>query len=90
VLGKLDVDDPGHDDFEVWSPSEERSERCLFGRQVNKSLVFAILSESDLHFFSQTLYHRRRRDRNCVVGKQSKADESIVKNCACTPSDFEW
>ncbi|KAH9989911.1 Oligoxyloglucan reducing end-specific cellobiohydrolase [Russula compacta] len=66
---KLDIEDPGHDDFELWSPSEERAERCLFGRQ--------------------TLYHRRRRDRNCVVGHQKKAKEVIVKNCACTASDFE-
>ena len=36
LLGKLDIEDPGHDDFELWSPSEERAERCLFGRQVNK------------------------------------------------------
>jgi len=30
----LDVQDPNHDDFELWSPSEERNEQCLFGRQV--------------------------------------------------------
>jgi hypothetical protein len=35
-LGTLDIEDPGHDDFELWSPSEERAERCLFGRQVNE------------------------------------------------------
>ncbi|KAJ7259099.1 hypothetical protein B0H12DRAFT_1070032 [Mycena haematopus] len=29
----IDVNDPGHDDFELWSPSDERAERCLFGRQ---------------------------------------------------------
>jgi len=29
----LDLVDPGKDDFELWSPSEEREERCLFGRQ---------------------------------------------------------
>ncbi|KAF7345047.1 Sortilin [Mycena venus] len=29
----IDVEDPGHDDFELWSPSDERAERCLFGRQ---------------------------------------------------------
>lgn len=34
AVGVLDVQDPGHDDFELWSPSEERNERCLFGRQV--------------------------------------------------------
>jgi len=33
-IGVLSVDDPGHDDFELWSPSLERQERCLFGRQV--------------------------------------------------------
>ncbi|KAG6872853.1 vacuolar protein sorting/targeting protein PEP1 [Termitomyces sp. Mi166 len=29
----LNLEDPGADDFELWSPSEEREERCLFGRQ---------------------------------------------------------
>ncbi|KZP04862.1 Oligoxyloglucan reducing end-specific cellobiohydrolase [Athelia psychrophila] len=65
----LDPDDLNHDDFELWSPSEERSELCLFGRQ--------------------TMYHRRIRDKNCVVGKQEKVEEKIVKNCACVASDFE-
>lgn len=34
IIGVLDTEDPGNDDFELWSPSEEREERCLFGRQV--------------------------------------------------------
>jgi hypothetical protein len=34
AVGVLNVEDPGHDDFELWSPSEERQEQCLFGRQV--------------------------------------------------------
>jgi len=29
----LNLEDPSHDDFELWSPSEEREEQCLFGRQ---------------------------------------------------------
>ena len=29
----LNVSKPGIDDFELWSPSEERAEQCLFGRQ---------------------------------------------------------
>jgi len=33
-LGVINVEDPGHDDFELWSPSEERAEHCLFGRRV--------------------------------------------------------
>ncbi|KZV63315.1 Oligoxyloglucan reducing end-specific cellobiohydrolase [Peniophora sp. CONT] len=65
----VDIDDPGNDDFELWSPSEERAERCLFGRQ--------------------TLYHRRKRDRNCVVGAQPKAKEINVKTCSCHNNDFE-
>ncbi|OCH85342.1 Oligoxyloglucan reducing end-specific cellobiohydrolase [Obba rivulosa] len=65
----LSIEDPGHDDFELWSPSEERTEQCLFGRQ--------------------TLYHRRKREANCVVGNQEKAEEKVVNSCGCTASDFE-
>jgi len=65
----LNVEDPGKDDFELWSPSEERQELCLFGRQ--------------------TLYHRRVRETNCVVGNQPKALERVERNCTCTKTDFE-
>ena len=33
-LGDIDAENPGKDDFELWSPSEDRPEQCLFGRQV--------------------------------------------------------
>ncbi|KAG0704558.1 hypothetical protein DFH29DRAFT_910863 [Suillus ampliporus] len=65
----VNVEYPGHDDFELWSPSEERAQLCLFGRQ--------------------TLYHRRKRDVNCVVGDTPKALDDIVRNCTCTLEDFE-
>ncbi|KAJ7695034.1 vacuolar protein sorting/targeting protein 10 [Mycena rosella] len=65
----LNVENPGKDDFELWSPSEERQEQCLFGKQ--------------------TLYHRRVRDKNCVVGNQPKAAERIEKHCMCNKADFE-
>ncbi|KAG1738539.1 hypothetical protein EDB19DRAFT_1714235 [Suillus lakei] len=65
----VDVENPGHDDFELWSPSEERDSLCLFGRQ--------------------TLYHRRKRDVNCVVGDTPKALDNIMRNCTCTAEDFE-
>ncbi|THH04806.1 hypothetical protein EW145_g5251 [Phellinidium pouzarii] len=29
----LDLEQPINDDFELWSPAEEREERCLFGRR---------------------------------------------------------
>ena len=31
---KLDLDNPEHDDFELWSPEDTRGEKCLFGREV--------------------------------------------------------
>ena len=34
LAGKVSIDDPGKDDFELWSPSEGRKEICLFGRRV--------------------------------------------------------
>jgi hypothetical protein len=35
TIGVLSIDDPLHDDMEVWSPAESRDEQCLFGRQVS-------------------------------------------------------
>ncbi|EDR05456.1 uncharacterized protein LACBIDRAFT_329753 [Laccaria bicolor S238N-H82] len=32
-LGDLSADNPEKDDFEMWSPSENRPQQCLFGRQ---------------------------------------------------------
>ncbi|KAG1768276.1 hypothetical protein EV702DRAFT_1253492 [Suillus placidus] len=64
-----DVENSGQDDFELWSPSEERDSLCLFGQQ--------------------TLYHRRKRDVNCVVGNTPKALDNVVRNCTCTLEDFE-
>jgi hypothetical protein len=34
------MDDPNHDDFELWSPAEVRDETCLFGRQVRAPSPF--------------------------------------------------
>lgn len=70
VTGVLNIEDPNHDDFELWSPAEGRDETCLFGRQ--------------------TLYHRRIRDRTCYVGQLVDQPKTIVRNCTCSPSDFEW
>lgn len=42
-------DSPGDGDFELWSPSEEREEQCLFGRRVWPSLLSALsCSETDV------------------------------------------
>ncbi|KAF8798604.1 vacuolar protein sorting/targeting protein 10 [Phlegmacium glaucopus] len=65
----IDAENPGKDDFELWSPSEERPEQCLFGRQ--------------------TLYHRRVRSADCVVGDKQKAANKVIQNCPCARADFE-
>ncbi|KAJ7186706.1 vacuolar protein sorting/targeting protein 10 [Mycena filopes] len=40
-------------------------------------------------FGRQTFYHRRVRDMDCVVGTQPHAQPHIIRNCACTATDFE-
>lgn len=35
ATGKFDANDSNQDDFELWSPSIEREEKCLFGRRVS-------------------------------------------------------
>ena len=47
----MDLEDPGKDDFELWSPSEEREERCLFGKQV--SMIFRFVESSTNPFFTR-------------------------------------
>ncbi|KAJ7042878.1 Oligoxyloglucan reducing end-specific cellobiohydrolase [Mycena alexandri] len=66
VTNVQDLDD---DDFELWSPSSERAQRCLFGRQ--------------------TFYHRRIREAECYVGKLTKGELPLEKNCTCVKADFE-
>jgi len=38
------------------------------------------------------MFHRRIRDRNCYVGEAPNLLDryKFIKNCTCTPSDFEW
>lgn len=38
------------------------------------------------------MFHRRIRDRDCYVGEAPNLNDryKFVKNCTCTPSDFEW
>lgn len=49
--GLLKPDDPNNDDFELWSPSEEREERCLFGRQVRSARVHHPIGTPPLTLF---------------------------------------
>ena len=78
------IEDPRHDDFELWGPNEERREVCLLGRQVSHTRHLAQNSNSKIY-----LYHRRKREANCIVGKFPKVKEKIVRNCPCSEEDFE-
>lgn len=84
--GRLNLDDPSHDDFELWSPSEDREEQCLFGAQVGSDLKSRYVSDPPL----QSFYYRRKREANCYVGELDKPPETIQDTCTCTEEDFEW
>lgn len=92
------MDDPNHDDFELWSPAEVRDETCLFGRQVcpfcsgSASCPRLSTDNASVCLPFQTMFHRRIRDRDCYVGEAPNLLDryKVVKNCSCTPSDFEW
>lgn len=55
---------------------------------VRYSTIFHIQCNHERLF--QTLYRRRKRDANCVVGKDTKIEHEVVSNCACGRDDFEW
>jgi hypothetical protein len=38
---------------------------------------------------SQVQYYRRIRDRQCYVGETLRQTREVVRNCTCTPNDFE-
>lgn len=44
------IEDPNHDDFELWSPSESREEQCLFGRQVRPAVDGSFVCLHLIHF----------------------------------------
>lgn len=43
----MTVQNSALDDFELWSPSEGRQERCLFGRRVSVPLSVVKLPAND-------------------------------------------
>jgi hypothetical protein len=71
-IGEVNVEDPGHDDFELWSPSEVRSELCLFGRTVccpclRSGLITYFLSDKIPQTSAKCRVRCRRKaqSRNC-------------------------
>lgn len=59
---ELKEDDPNNDDFELWSPSENRQEECLFGRQV---LYRRRIRTADC-YIGQTVGQDNRIQKNCT------------------------
>lgn len=82
----LDSEHPDRDDFELWSPSEEREERCLFGRQV---LYHRRLRDRDCFVGGQTKTPTRTV-KNCpCVPSDFECEFNYVRNssgeCVLTP-----
>ena len=59
---RLDLTDPNNDDFELWSPSEERAEQCLFGRQ---TLYYRRIRDKDC-YIGEALPQPHSVQRNCL------------------------
>ncbi|QRV73806.1 vacuolar protein sorting-associated protein [Ceratobasidium sp. AG-Ba] len=82
----LDPDHPERDDFELWSPSEEREERCLFGRQV---LYHRRLRDRNCYVGEQAKTPKRIV-KNCpCVASDFECEFNFVRNsageCVLTP-----
>ena len=86
---KLDTANPKNDDFELWTPAEEREETCLFGKQVRHALSEGVSSLTLTTLHVQTLYHRRIRDAKCFIGEHLPQPYRVEKICPCTADDFE-
>lgn len=61
---KLDLDDPNNDDFELWSPAENRDEKCMFGRQ---TLYHRRIRDRDCYIGKKLgLDSKMKVERNCT------------------------
>lgn len=58
----LSLDDPQHDDIELWSPAESRDETCLFGRQ---TVYHRRIRDHDC-YIGELLDHPKTILRNCT------------------------
>ncbi|CCM05585.1 uncharacterized protein FIBRA_07813 [Fibroporia radiculosa] len=70
------------------------TKKCILDLNHPEDDDFELWSPNELRnelclFGRQVLYHRRKRDANCVVGKLLESKENFVKNCACEDVDFE-
>lgn len=64
----LDTTDPNHDDFELWSPSETRSEPCLFGRQ---TLYYRrVRSPKQMCYVGEKIPQPHKIQRNCLCSEE--------------------
>jgi len=80
----LDPDNPQRDDFELWSPSEEREERCLFGRQ---TLYHRRIRDRNCYIGEQTKTPERTV-KNCeCTASDFECEFNHVRNSAgeCLP-----
>ncbi|KAG8725549.1 vacuolar protein sorting/targeting protein PEP1 [Ceratobasidium sp. 395] len=82
----LDPEHPANDDFELWSPSEEREEKCLFGRQV---LYHRRLRDRDCYVGNQPKVPEKLVKNCACVASDFECEFNYVRNsageCVLTP-----
>lgn len=91
------IDDPNHDDFEVWSPAENREEKCLFGRQ---TLYHRRIRDRDC-YIGEKVAQPNKVERNCTCTaadfecefnhvRNAKGDCVLVEGAAALTFDTEY
>ncbi|KAJ6550404.1 vacuolar protein sorting/targeting protein 10 [Mycena vulgaris] len=99
----INVNDPGHDDFELWSPTDGQRDQCLFGRQTS---YHRRVRETNCIVGSQIL-RSPNIQKNCACTKtdfqcefnycKNEADECVLipeatplPNDSCDKGQDDW
>jgi len=75
----LSPDDSANDDFELWSPSEEREEQCLFGR---KTLYHRRIRERNCYVGDQPKVPVRLVNNCTCIASDFECEFNYVRNLA--------
>ncbi|KAI9488126.1 hypothetical protein BDB00DRAFT_849759 [Zychaea mexicana] len=74
---KLDLNNPEHDDFELWSPEDTRGETCLFGRETK---YYRRIQNRDC-YIGERLVQPREEVRNCECTEEDfECDFNFVRD----------
>lgn len=80
----LNLDDPNNDDFELWSPAENRDEKCMFGRQ---TLYHRRLRDADCYIGANLANAKIERNCTCTAADFECEFNYIRKGDKCVLVD---